>query len=177
MTIADKTVLVTGANRGIGQALVEINTVGAEAERERSARLSRQPGTGPLCRTLLRLRHDLVMVGRTAGAPLPEAIQVRIEPRLGAVASAARDFLQMSGNSLLAEQGPPTLGPLEAALGAYNAEVGAIRRDGLVRAFPSEAAERFFAVGFVLEQMHRNLLDLARVVTEWSPAGGQEEAS
>ncbi len=39
---------------GIGQALNELNTIGVEAERERRARLSREPETGPLRRTLLR---------------------------------------------------------------------------------------------------------------------------
>ena len=51
---------------GIGQALVQMNVVGAEAEHERSAGLAVGPDTGPLLRTQLRLRHDLVMIGRAA---------------------------------------------------------------------------------------------------------------
>ena len=58
---------------GIGQALVQMNVVGGEAEHERSAGLAVGPDTGPLLRTLLRLRHDLVMIGRAAISPLPEA--------------------------------------------------------------------------------------------------------
>jgi hypothetical protein len=58
---------------GIGQALVDMNVAGAEAERERSTRLAAGPDTGPLLRTLLRLRHDLVIIGRAATIPLPEA--------------------------------------------------------------------------------------------------------
>jgi uncharacterized membrane protein YccC len=53
---------------GIGEALVHMNVVGAEAERERSTRLAAAPDTAPLLRTLLRLRHDLVIVGRAAAA-------------------------------------------------------------------------------------------------------------
>src|ERR1700693_2693455 len=49
---------------GIGAALTGLNAIGAEAERERAARLSTGPDTGPLLRTILRLRHDLVMIGR-----------------------------------------------------------------------------------------------------------------
>src|SRR5450756_1379621 len=56
---------------GIGTALVGLNTTGAEAERERTARLSSGPDTGPLLRTVLRLRHDLVMIGRASVVPLP----------------------------------------------------------------------------------------------------------
>src|SRR5437588_7114153 len=48
---------------GIGVALTGLNATGAEAERERAVRLSSGPDTGPLLRTILRLRHDVVMIG------------------------------------------------------------------------------------------------------------------
>ena len=51
---------------GIGAALTELNATGAEAERERAARLSSGADTGPLLRTILRLRHDVVMIGRAS---------------------------------------------------------------------------------------------------------------
>jgi len=56
---------------GIGQALVQLNVVGAEAEHERLTRLAVGPDTGPLLRTLLRLHHDLVMLGRATIIPCP----------------------------------------------------------------------------------------------------------
>jgi uncharacterized membrane protein YccC len=52
---------------GIAAALTRLNVTGAEAEHERNARLTSGPGTGPLLRTLLRLRHDIVMLGRAGG--------------------------------------------------------------------------------------------------------------
>ena len=54
----------------IGQSLMEFSTSAAEGERERSARLSVEPDTQPLRRTLLRLRHGR---GRNPDAlrPLP----------------------------------------------------------------------------------------------------------
>ena len=63
---------------GIGKALVELNALGAEAERERAAHLSTGPDTGPLLRTTMRLRHDLVMIGRASVAPLPSGLQARL---------------------------------------------------------------------------------------------------
>ncbi len=63
---------------GIGAALVGLNAVGAEAERERAAKLSSGPDTGPLLRTILRLRHDLVMIGRASVTPLPVELQTRL---------------------------------------------------------------------------------------------------
>ncbi|WP_265441416.1 FUSC family protein [Bradyrhizobium sp. SEMIA] len=63
---------------GIGTAMVGMNAIGAEAERERAARLSSGPDTGPLLRTVLRLRHDVVMIGRATVVPLPVEVQMRL---------------------------------------------------------------------------------------------------
>ena len=159
---------------GIGQALVQMNVVGAEAERERSAGLAVGPDTGPLLRTLLRLRHDLVMIGRAASSPLPEAVRTRLEAPLAHVGAALADYLRASGAALLAGRGPPSLKAVETALDAYAAEIAALRREGLTRSLPGDEAERFFALGFALEQMHNNFKDLKRCVAEW--AGPSKEA-
>jgi len=55
----------------IGQAFVRLSTIAVEAMRERTAYLASEPDIGPLLRTLLRLRHDIVMIGRAAVVPLP----------------------------------------------------------------------------------------------------------
>ena len=156
---------------GIGQALVQMNVVGAEAEHERSAGLAGGPDTGPLLRTLLRLRHDIVMIGRAAVAPLPEPFRMRLEVPLANVGAAFADYLRTSGTALLAHRGPPTLGAVDAALKTYAGEIDALRREGLTRTLSGEEAERIFALGFSLEQMHHNFKDLERCVTEWAQPG------
>jgi uncharacterized membrane protein YccC len=153
----------------IGVTLIELNTVGSEAERERSARLSSEADTGPLRRTLLRLRHDLIILGRAAGTPISDAMRARLRLRLAAVETTASGFMRACASALRARHHPPSLGPFEQALEAYDAEVEAMRHEGLTRALPGDAAERFFAVGFALEQMHQNFRDLVRVVDEWGP--------
>jgi hypothetical protein len=60
-------------------------------------------------------------------------------------------------------------------LEAYAAEVAAVRHDGLTRGVPGDVAERFFALGFSLEQMRQNLKDLERRVSDW--AGPSEIAA
>jgi uncharacterized membrane protein YccC len=156
---------------GIGEALTQLNLVGADAERERALRVSSAPDTGPLLRTLVRLRHDLVMVGRAARSPLPEALQARLEP-LTDVAAAIGRFLRASGAALLARRPPPLLDDVESALDAFAAVIANVRHEGLTRCLPSEVTERFFALCFALEQMRHNLRDLHRCVAEWaqSPA-------
>ena len=160
---------------GIGHALNDLNTIGVEAERERRARLSREAETGPLRRTLLRLRHDLVIVGRAVGEAMPEEIRRRLQPRLDAIAATASDYMTASAASLLVHEGPASLEPFEQALTAYGVEIAAMRQEGVTRGLPGETAERFFAMGFALEQVHRNFRDLERVVAEWGPRAEQEE--
>ena len=70
-------------------------------------------------------------------------------------------FSVHTGAALLARRGPPSLNAVESALDAYAAEIAALRRDGLTRSLPSDEAERFFALGFALEQMHLNLFGRA----------------
>jgi hypothetical protein len=61
----------------IGAAIVQLDAVAAEARHERMTRLAAEPDQGPLLRTLLRLRHDLVMIGRAAAEPLPAPFRTR----------------------------------------------------------------------------------------------------
>jgi uncharacterized membrane protein YccC len=157
---------------GIGDALVHMNVMGAEAERERSTRLVAGPDTGPLLRTLLRLRHDLVIVGRAATTPLPEGLTSRLQLPLAQIGSAFADYLRGNAAALRAGRQPSSLEAVESALAAYAAEIASVRREGLTRHLPVDAAERFFALGFALEQMHSNFKDLERCVAELAESSG-----
>jgi hypothetical protein len=160
---------------GIGSALVGLNTVGAEAERERGARLSSGPDTGPLLRTILRLRHDLVMIGRASVVPLPVELQQRLAAPLNDVSHAMADYLRSMAAALRTGRGAPAIWPVQSALEAYAAAVAGVRSDGLTRGVPGDVAERFFALGFSLEQMRQNLRDLERCVSHWSEASPEIE--
>ena len=161
---------------GIGDVLAQLQTVGAEAERERSAHLASGAETGPLLRTLLRLRHDMVMIGRAGIVPLPESLRPRLQAPLEQITTAFTDYLSASGAALLARRPPPSLDAVETALAARSAAIAALREDGLTRELSSDAAERLFAIGFALEQMHQNFKDLARCVSEWAERPGGAEA-
>ena len=152
---------------GIGVALTGLNVTGAEVEHERAVRLSSGPDTGPLLRTILRLRHDVVMIGRACSVPLPESLQARLAKPLSEVSDAIVTYMKSVAVSLRSGSGSADIGPVDAALQVYAAEVAAIRSEGLIRGQPVDAAERFFALGFSLEQMHQNLNDLSRRHAEW----------
>ena len=155
-------------NDGIGAALVRLDAIGREAEHERSARLTSAPDTGPLLRTLLRLRHDIVMLGRAVGCDLPGEVERRLVPSMQQISSAATDFLRASGAALRERKPPPPIDAVDTAFKAYTEEFGGVRSDGLTRTMRSETVERFFALGFALDQMREHLSDLHRVVREWA---------
>jgi hypothetical protein len=73
----DQAALRATQNR-IGAAFARLDAVVVEARHERLTRFGVEPDQGPLLRTLLRLRHDLVMVGRAAVEPLPERFRSRL---------------------------------------------------------------------------------------------------
>ena len=152
---------------GIGTALVGLDATGAEAERERTAHLVSGPYTGPLLRTILRLRHDLVMIGRASVVPLPPELRSRLAAPLANVNDATVIYLRSVAAVLRSGGGVPANGAFDAALQSYAAEVAALRSEGATRGLPGDVAERFFALGFSLEQMRQNLKDLQRCATEW----------
>ena len=157
---------------GIGETFLELNAVGAEAERERAARLSSAPDIRPLLLTLLRLRHDLVIIGRAAASPLPQTLQA--EP-LTDLATAIGDFLRASGTALRTRRMPPCLDGVDSALRSYAAAIETIRQEGATRRLPSEVTERFFALCFTLEQLGHNSRELHRCVAEWAQSTGPDK--
>ena len=153
---------------GIGTALVNLHAMGLEAERERAAYLSSGPDTGPLLRTIQRLRHDVVMIGRASVVPLPANVQARLARPLAEVSKAIVDYMRAAATSLQSGIGTVDIRPVDAALQAYAAEVATLRSEGMIRGVPVDVAERFFALGFSLEQMRQNLNDLDRCRSDWS---------
>jgi uncharacterized membrane protein YccC len=155
-------------NAELASFITKLNATGAEAEHERTARLTAGPDTGPLLRTSLRLRHDIVILGRAVGCELPAAAQARLIPHIKRISEVAGSFLRTSARALRARHEPPDLAEVESVFHDYTEEFSAIRRDGLIRDMTSEAAERFYALGFALEQMREHLEEVHRVVGEWA---------
>ena len=151
----------------IGQAVARLDAITVEAKHERSL-LAAELDPGPLLRTLLRLRHDIVMIGRAAAAPLPASFQQRLGPLLTRVSETAADYLRRSGQALAAQDAPPSLGQAEAALDSCADAFARIRNEGLTRGLPGDTVERIFALGFALEQFRHNFRDLRRCVEEAS---------
>jgi uncharacterized membrane protein YccC len=152
----------------IGKAIAKLDVIYDEVKRERMSQFANAHDPGPLVRTLLRLRHDLVIVGRAAAMPLPADLQPRLGPPLGRLIAAAADYLRGCASALLARAPPPPLDAADAAFDVYAAEIAAIRREGLTRVLPGDALEHLFTLGFALEQLHQHFRDLRQWVNEWA---------
>ena len=145
----------------------------ADGRDERAISLARDSDPGPLGRTLLRLRQDFVITGRAAMEPFPATIADRLAPKLDRLGAEASAFLTACAAALVQGRAPPPIDKIEAAIGAYEAEVQSIRSDGLARALSTAEIERFFTLGFACDQLGRNLHDLARSVQEFTRASGR----
>ena len=150
----------------VGEAVRGFAEVAADAKGERIANLAPDPDPALLARTLRRLRHDLVILGRAA-SPLPARL-VRLQPLLAEIGATARDYLRASADALTARREGPTSAWVEDALAAYLAEVASMRRDGQLTALPVAERERIFALGFALQQFQQNLAELAHCVADWA---------
>jgi uncharacterized membrane protein YccC len=156
----------------IGQSITDFTANAAEGERERAARLSVEPDTQPLRRSLLRLRYDVVTVGRIARSqPLPRAMLDRLTPLLAELGRQGSGYLRGCGGALAGRAAPPSRDALEQAMAAALGEIAAIRSEGGTAALSDAEAGRFFALFFALEQMRRSLRDLGRDVAASAPAG------
>ncbi len=153
---------------GIGRQLSELSSVAAEAERERPLRMAADPLTGPLFRTLLRLRHDLVILGRAARSPLPASLKASLQAPLIAVGEEMGGHLQACADALMSKRRAPSREGLDAALAHYAAAIETLRQAGRLRKLSTDEVEQLYATRFALEQTRLNLADLDRCMDEWA---------
>ncbi|MGH6676410.1 MAG: hypothetical protein ACRECE_09355 [Xanthobacteraceae bacterium] len=146
----------------VSKAFIELNSTTAEARRERVPYLYGEPDPQPLVDSLLRLRHDLLMIGRASVTPSPPAFLERLGGTIAELSETAAEYLRGTGATIEARRPPPPLARFEAALDSYTVAFAQTRRDGLTRTLSAEVAEQIFAFGFAVEQLHQNFKDLQR---------------
>ncbi|RBP11897.1 fusaric acid resistance family protein [Roseiarcus fermentans] len=148
------------AQNRLGDAVSVFRGLAEDARRERMVSLGPHPDPAALARALLRTRHDFVMIARATGARFPEPIASRLAPPLTRFADEATAYLRNCAAALASRTPAPSIAPIEAAHAAYAAQVAAVRREGLSIALQTADVERVFALGFGLEQLCRDLVDL-----------------
>ncbi|NBJ10127.1 FUSC family protein [Microvirga arsenatis] len=152
----------------IRSALKKAEAAAEEAARERRSHLTEAPDPEPLIRTLYRVRHDLVMIGRAASNPLPAPVLDRLKPSLAVLHEAARDLLLDLAEALRHRKQPPDDTAFRAALDVFTREAEALRSDALVRDLPAHSFGQVFALSFAFEQFRKNLTDLLARTEEFA---------
>lgn len=165
----DLSALVVATRKG----LTGLETLIGEAARERRSRMARGPDPAPLLRTLLRLRHDVVMLRRAAAGPWHEAVREHLAQPWADAAWAGAERLQELGQALAQRRTPTRAGAVVEALGAYRAALDAARRQGRTRLLDVGEVGRLFGIAFALDQLRRDLDDLAERAQELAAGRGQ----
>jgi uncharacterized membrane protein YccC len=153
---------------GLGDAVAAFDVAVADAKHEEALSFAARSDPAPLSRTMLRLRHDLVIVGRAAAEPFPDAIGRRLAPLAAAFGSGVGGYLAASARALRMRQPPPAPALVQSEIDAYMSEVAAMRDEGLTRTLSTSQLEQLFALGFAFDQILQNLTDLERCVREWA---------
>jgi uncharacterized membrane protein YccC len=152
----------------IRAALKQTETAADEAARERKMKVSDERDPEPVVRTLYRVRHDLVMVGRAAAKPLPEAIVADFIPLLAALRSDAGAMLRGISASLIDRRVAPDIDSYQASVRAVAQAVEAFAEDR--KGLPVEDLARLFTLRFALEQLGEDMRDLASRTSEMAKA-------
>jgi len=150
------------------KSLNRLETLVGEAARERRSRLTDMPDPEPLLRTLMRLRHDVVMVRRAVGEPGLEVLIEHPAQTWASAAGAGAATLGKLADALSAGRSPAPSEAMADAIGAYRASIDELRRSKRTRALPTDTLWRMFGAGFALEQFRRDLDDLVERVEDFA---------
>src|SRR5262249_56488006 len=83
---------ITQLQDDIRAGMARLEIVAGEARQERRTYLTREFDPDPLVRTVFRLRNDLVMIGRVAAEPLPDAIVARLREPIAQVSDLTQRY-------------------------------------------------------------------------------------
>jgi hypothetical protein len=107
------------------------------------------------------------MIGRACAEPLPAQFGEIVRPSLDRLGHAVSGYFRASGRALISRHISPPFEPLQAELGACASTFAEMRQREEAHLSVSQI-ERLIALGFALEQLQRDMIDLARCVQEWA---------
>ncbi|WP_246154619.1 FUSC family protein [Methylobacterium oryzihabitans] len=144
------------------RSLARLEALVAEADRERRSRLAVLADPDPLLRTLLRLRHDIVMLRRTVREAGTDVMRAHVAAPWAAAASAGAERLRAIAAALAGGRAAaPESRDLTEAVSAYRGAIDEMHRSHRTDALTTDGIGRIFWIAFSLDQLRRNLDDLA----------------
>ncbi len=149
---------ISRRHEAIQAAFDRMELAAHEADRERRTLLVQEADADVIPRTLRRVYHDLVLVGRVSATPLWAPEDSAAQPFANFVSEAA-PYLRELGNALRDRKPPPPAARLDAAFLRSQLALTPARESA--SASGNGAHDRLIALGFALEQLQRNVRDLA----------------
>lgn len=163
-------------NDRIRAAVAAAEASGEDAQRERAARLTESDDPDPLLRTLRRLRHDFILVGRAGATPLPAPVLERLGASLDRIARTLDAELEALAASAKERTAPPRSDDMIAALDEFASALQRLRGEGLLEEFEPLVAGSLYTLGFAFEELRREVPDLRNRLAEFAlparPKGG-----
>ena len=150
----------------IRQSLVALETLAREARHERSAFLTDGKDPDALVRTLRRLRSDLAIVARVTQRPWAAGLAERLDPPLRRLGRAVNSQMLALAHFAAGKRPQPPLDGVVAAQAAYGAAFQGVRDQGLLRGLPTEEVAGLFTLGFLYDQVRKELEQLAQRLAE-----------
>lgn len=147
-------------------ALTDLENIVTEAARERRNHLSEDVDPDPIARTLRRLRHDLVLIGRVVAEPVIQSPSAEVRDCLREFGATGSAYLAELGRAFAGRYAPPPQTNLDVAI------------DRLLAVLEqTEPGERIVALRFCLQQLRRNLFDLHQRAGEFAAASTVRRAA
>jgi hypothetical protein len=100
-------------------------------------------------------------LNRMFGAPWPDSVHAALAPPWAAYAEAAATELSVLAAALPDRHPPPDSSALRTAMADFIAAIEKVRHDDNTRELPIEAVGRILGSAFGVEQLQRDLHDLA----------------
>lgn len=154
------------------KALAAVETAMTDAERERQSRLADHGVPPAVPRTLWRVRNDLVHLTRGLETPLAGPVAALFAPSAAALLREEAVFAEQC-RAALRSGGRVDRGDIAGRYMLFAAAMEALREAHVTEGMDFAEVGRLFGLIFALEQLHRNLNDLADRIDEAvaAPAG------
>lgn len=137
-----------------------------ESMRERRSHFVPSRNGEPLLRTLYRVRHDLVMIGRACSAILPEPAKAALEGSLKGLRDAVMHTNTRLASALKQGHTVEPSDEFSGELANYVVAMDELRQSDALQDLPGDAFGRIYALRFAFEQLGQDLRDLVRHVDE-----------
>lgn len=157
---------ITRLQRTVGAAFARLDAFSMDVRHEKkTAFFADELDFNSLRYNLLRIRHDLIIIGRSAVTPLPLAVREKLGPPLSRIEATAAELLRSCAQALRTGRDLPRQSACAAAFDTFAEEIVAIRSEGGMRSLSIDDVELIFALAFALEQWHGDLQRLSVSLT------------